>query len=80
MKFEEYLATECSSRVGEKFWSEWSVQSKIRLLIAFKHGYKDFNEKSKWCKEYCNGYVYLGGSWIFFELEEDFILFTMKWM
>lgn len=79
MKFEDYLYKECND-VGEEFWSTWIAQAGTKLQVAIKHGYLYLNKKHEWSKEYCTGKVYFAGSWIFFEFEEDSILFTIKWM
>ena len=78
MKFADYLEKECNG-VGGEFWNTWTNHAKIELQIAIKHGYQYPKEKYEWTKKYCTGKVYFAGSWIFFELEEDSVLFTLKW-
>lgn len=79
MQFKDYLDAQCND-VGQEFWKSWIAQAKIELQIAIKHGYKNLKEKNEWAKKYCTGNIYFAGSWIFFELEEDSILFTIKWV
>ncbi len=79
MKFNEYLDKECNN-VGQEFWNTWIAQAGIELQAAIKHGYQNLKAKNDWSKEYCEGKVYFAGSWIFFELEEDSVLFTIRWI
>lgn len=79
MKFEEYLEKECSD-VGEEFWNTWVGKNFTKLQIAIKSNYLNLRAKQQWADKYCTGKVYFAGSWIFFELEEDSILFTIRWI
>ena len=79
MQFKEYLNKECSD-VGQRFWQTWIAQAGTELQAAIKHGYTNLGEKNVWASQYCTGSVYFAGSWIFFELEEDSILFTIRWV
>lgn len=79
MKFEEYLDKECRE-VGVEFWNTWIAQAGTELQTAIKHGYQNLRTKNLWSEEYCKGGVYFAGSWVFFELEEDSILFTIRWI
>lgn len=77
MTYDKFLAI-CSPE-GCKYWRRWEKDNFHPIYIIDNHNLPNFDEFNKWTEE-CKGKTHFLGSFILFELEEDVVLFILKYI